>query len=96
MDDMGFVVSRAMRGVRETEEEGRTGEDVGMKSGVELRWGEEDMVGTRRRKKQKKKEKRKRKRKSDGGDGGDAGARRLQLPPETERVSTDIITRYGP
>jgi len=36
---MGFVVRRAMRGVSEAEEDGRTGEDVGIKSGVELRCG---------------------------------------------------------
>jgi len=44
IEDMGcwFVVNRAIRGVRETEEEGRTGEEVGMKRGVEFRGGGED------------------------------------------------------
>ena len=40
MEDMGLVVRRAMRGVSEAEEDGRTGEeDVGRNMGVEWRGG---------------------------------------------------------
>jgi hypothetical protein len=40
MEDMGLVVRRAMRGVSEAEDDGRTGEDeVGRNMGVECRVG---------------------------------------------------------
>jgi hypothetical protein len=40
MDDTACVVRRAIRGVREAEEEGRTGEEVGINRGVDCRWGD--------------------------------------------------------
>ena len=44
MEETGWLVERrATRGVRD-EDEGRTGEDVGMNNGVELRTGGDDGV----------------------------------------------------
>ena len=37
IEDTASVVRRAIRGVRETEEDGRAGDEVGIKRGVELR-----------------------------------------------------------
>lgn len=37
MDETAWVVRRAIRGVNDADDEGRTGEEVGMKRGVELR-----------------------------------------------------------